>query len=125
MLGRLFDLLFLVRIVCFDDTYLFHEQFLLGILLFASFLSWASVIRSASHLGYLVGILELDNAPADDIRVQDAECGMSLTPVNEEAVDVAESPISKLDEAKRIGSVMLLSFRLVLLTTLKFYCIHS
>ena len=44
---------------------------ILGLILFLSFLSWASVLRSSSHLGYLTGVLKYHEPleQSDDVEI--------------------------------------------------------
>ena len=47
--------------------------YILGALMFSSFLCWANTIRMASHLGYVVGILPQQFKEVEEIKRQDLE----------------------------------------------------
>ena len=97
-----------------NDDYQRTRIIILVVLLFASFLSWSSVIRCAAHLGYQTGVL------SDNIEKKTKE-SKSAAPVDVELA-IQANRIQKDDEEEKLMStlfeneshlmlVMLLSFR--------------
>jgi ABC-type transport system involved in Fe-S cluster assembly fused permease/ATPase subunit len=99
----------------YKDALLFYSKLRIAILssfLFLSFLFWASVIRLASHLGYLIGTMEYNSNVEVELEVEN---GIINSRINESSKLLPTlNKFHKLDEAERMIKNLVFSFRFIL-----------
>lgn len=86
------------------------RHIILSVFLFLSFLCWTSVIRSASHLGYLTGVLSYESSQSIPTS-NDIETAQHMT-VDQEVTNENQDDLESLvRQEETMFFVMLLSFR--------------
>jgi uncharacterized membrane protein len=87
---------------------------ILGAVLLLSFLCWASVIRTSSHLGYFLGALEFHDKEIKRIAAErsarEAETGLISNDINSAIGQLDGSTNEALVECRSLLTIMLISF---------------
>ena len=71
--------------------------YILGVLMFSSFLCWANTIRMASHLGYVIGILPQQSKELEEIKREDLETPSGKGPRHDK-LQAIEASIEKNEQ---------------------------